>query len=223
MHGGFSNKPKILHGAFVEYGLSLPPLFVVFQFNPDELNRSHNLTFNVPNGQENSKMNLRQFHQDHKLSEIRKGQQVTIEEESISFDIRLDATDQLNEGDTITEQFGIAPQLATLELMVSPKKSLIAFLTASKKGYSFTKEPNPPMILFIWGRKRVLPVNITRMNIKEEAFSTSLNPIRANVSVNLTVIEGKNTAYKYSKAMNKMMSALNLANIADIADIVIPG
>ena len=34
MADGFPNKPKILRGAFVEFGLSLPPLFVVFQFNP---------------------------------------------------------------------------------------------------------------------------------------------------------------------------------------------
>lgn len=34
MSGGFKNKPKILSGAFVEYGLSIPPLIVVFQFNP---------------------------------------------------------------------------------------------------------------------------------------------------------------------------------------------
>lgn len=222
MYGGFSNKPKILHGAFVEYGLSFPPLFVVFQFNPDELNRTHSLTFNVPNGKEDSKITLRQFHQSHDLLDIQKCQEVSIEEESISFEVRLDATDKLNEGDTITEQFGIAPQLATLELMVSPKESLTA-LVSSSKGYSFTKEPNPPMILFIWGRKRILPVNITSMSIKEEEFSTSLNPIRATVSINLTVIEGKNSVYKYSKAMNKVMSALNLANITDIANIIIPG
>ena len=37
MPGGFKNKPKILRGAFVEFGLSIPPLFVVFQFNPVHL------------------------------------------------------------------------------------------------------------------------------------------------------------------------------------------
>jgi hypothetical protein len=39
MPDGFPNKPKILRGAFVEFGLSLPPLFVVFQFNPAHNNR----------------------------------------------------------------------------------------------------------------------------------------------------------------------------------------
>jgi hypothetical protein len=31
MSSGLPYKPKILRGAFVEYGLSIPPLFVVFQ------------------------------------------------------------------------------------------------------------------------------------------------------------------------------------------------
>ena len=45
MPDGFPNKPKILRGAFVEYGLSLPPLVVVFQFNPLQLTRNRSLTF----------------------------------------------------------------------------------------------------------------------------------------------------------------------------------
>lgn len=79
------------------------------------------------------------------------------------------------------------------------------------------------MILFIWGRSRVLPVNITSMNITETEFSTELNPIRATVSMSLTVIEGPNAFYKYSKLMKEAMSVLNLANLTDITDVVIPG
>jgi len=252
MPGGFRNKPNILRGAFVEYGLSLPPLVVVFQFNPVQLARNRSLNFSVPNqtqatplsaqaegGTQNELMralqrsmssgqtSLRQRHQDmDDLLEIRDYQQVTVQEESISFEIRLDATDKLDEGDVITEQFGIAPQLATLEAMVYPKGEsilgeLLPNLTAN--GFSFTKSDNPPMILFIWGRKRVLPVNINSMNITETEFSTDLNPIRATVSVSLTVIEGPNLAYKYSKVIKEAMSVLNLANIADVANVAIPG
>ncbi len=239
---GFSNKPKILRGAFVEYGLSIPPLFVVFQFNPIQLSRSRSQSFSVPgsvqqaeyeaareSGRTAQYISLRDYHQRFDdLSEIRDAQQVRIQEESINFEIRLDATDDLNNGDTITEQFGIAPQLSTLELMVHPKEEsllgqALGALLGSPGGFSFTNKPNPPMILFIWGRKRVLPVNINSLSITESEFSTDLNPIRATVSVNLTVIEGKNLAYMYTKAMKEVMSVLNLANIADIADVVIPG
>ncbi|NIM10467.1 MAG: hypothetical protein GTO45_00615, partial [Candidatus Aminicenantes bacterium] len=89
----------------------------------------------------------------------------------------LDASDKLDEGDIITQQFGIAPQLAALEMLVHPKdENLLAqlpsFILAPTKGFSFSKKDNPPMVLFIWGRKRVLPVNITSMNVTETEFST---------------------------------------------------
>jgi hypothetical protein len=243
MPGGFANKPKILRGAFVEYGLSLPPLFVVFQFNPVQLTRNRGLTYAVPgwgkkvendiaqtSGREAQQGSLRKFHQEYvDLTKLRDDQVVNVQEETIGFEIRLDATDKLNDGDAITEQFGIAPQLATLELMVYPKdesligQALSSLLGSSSNAFSFTKGPNPPMTLFIWGRKRVLPVNINSMNVTETEFSTDLNPIRATVAVNLTVIEGPNLIYNYSKAMKEVMSALNLANITNIADVVIPG
>lgn len=228
MPDGFSNRPKILRGAFVEYGLSIPPLFVVFQFNPQELSRSRSLSFSVANSGDGDS-SLRQFHKDEAdLLTIQEKQQVTVEEETISFDIRLDATDKLNDGDIITETFGIAPRLATLELMVHPKEesllgAAVSSLLGGSEGFSFTKGENPPMVLFIWGLKRVLPVNIKRMNITETEFSPTLDPIRATVSVSMTVVEGKNLVYLYTKAMKEVSSALNLANIGDIADIVIPG
>ena len=50
MSDGFPNKPRILRGAFVEFGLSLLPLVVVLQFNPIQLTRNRSLTFAVPTG-----------------------------------------------------------------------------------------------------------------------------------------------------------------------------
>jgi hypothetical protein len=230
---GFTNKPKILRGAFVEYGLSLPPLFVVFQFNPEQLTRSRNLRYSAPGSGQTKEQSgsLRNFHKQDKfkdLTNLRDAQVVDVQEESISFEIRLDASDKLDEGDTITEQFGISPQLSTLELMVHPKDEsligqVIGSLLGSPGGFSFTRKPNPPLVLFIWGRKRVLPVNINSLNITELLHSTDLNPIRATVSVSLTVIEGQSIPYMYSKAMKEAMSVLNLANITDIANVVIPG
>jgi hypothetical protein len=240
MADGFPNKPKILRGAFVEFGLSLPPLVVVFQYNPLQLTRNRGLSFAVPTppatppGRKAASASmptrtLRQFHgQFSDLLDLQKQQLVTVQEQSIGFDIRLDATDKLNEGDTITEQFGIAPQIATLEQMVYPKDesllgAALGALLGGSKGFSFTRGANPPLILFIFGRKRVLPVNINSMNITETEFSTDLNPIRASVAVSLTVIEGKSVPYLYSKAMIEAMSVLNLANISSIANVVVPG
>jgi len=227
MSDGFPNKPKILRGAFVEFGLSLPPLLVVFQFNPLQLGRNRSLSFAVPN--ESSAKTLRNFHADTpNLLDLQDKQLVTVSEQTIGFELRLDATDRLDERDGITEQFGIAPQIATLELMVQPKsESLLGGvaddLLGEPAGFSFTRSKNPPLVLFVFGRKRVLPVNITSMNITETEFSPDLNPVRATVAVNLTVIEGGSVPYLYTRAMTEAMSALNLATITDAANVVIPG
>ena len=215
---GFLNKPKILRGAFVEYGLSIPPLFVVFQFNPVQLTRNRALSYAAPDSAQDS---LRDFHKQHELDDIQALQVVDVGEETIGFEIRLDATDKLNEGDAITGQFGIAPQLSTLELMVLPKEE--SLLGKALGGFSFTRQPSPPLMLFVWGRSRVLPVNISSLNITEILYSPDLTPTRATVNVNLTVIEGKSPPYRYTKAMKEAMSVLNLANITDIANVVIPG
>ncbi len=241
---GFSNKPKILRGAFVEYGLSIPPLFVVFQFNPVQLSRSRSLSFKPPDkphqystasGEKKrvSWQTLRDLHQwDFKgddLMAIQDMQEVTVEEEKIDFELRLDATDDLNDGDTITECFGILPRLATLELMMYPKDegllslALSSLLGSAEKAFSFTRKPRPPLVLFIWGRTRVLPVNLESMKITETEFGTDLHPIRATVAVSMTVIEGQSIPFLYSKVMKEVSSLLNLANITEIANVVIPG
>jgi hypothetical protein len=232
MPGGFSNQPKILRGAFVEFGISLPPLIVAFQFNPLTISRSRTASVEPPKtprkrGAQN--MNLLQSISADSLLDVRGKQVVKVNEETLSFEIRLDATDKLNDGDTITEEFGVAPQLSTLELMMIPKgqgllgAAVSALLGAAGSGFSFVDDAkNPPVILFIWGRKKVMPVNITSMQIKEEEFSTDLNPVRATITVSLQVIEGPNAPFVYTKAMKEVMSLLNLANIGDIANTIVP-
>ncbi|MBA3894064.1 MAG: hypothetical protein H0X69_10275 [Gemmatimonadales bacterium] len=236
-----------MRGAFVEWGLNIPPLLVTFQFNPVELARSRSLWFGPENstpeyegepgsdktantGRRTSGRTLRDFHQGASdLAEIQRGQTVRVQEETISFDIRLDATDKLEEGDTIAGLYGVLPQLSTLELMVQPKSAGLlgapfdALLGFNEQGFSFTRSRNPPMILFIWGIKRMLPVNINSMNIRETEFSTMLDPIRATVSVSLTVIEGQNPFHAYTRLYKEATSALNLAGIESIANVVIPG
>jgi hypothetical protein len=45
-----------------------------------------------------------------------------------------------------------------------------------------------PLALFVWSRSRILPVRVTELSITEEAFDTSLNPIRARVSLGMRVL-----------------------------------
>jgi hypothetical protein len=234
--GDFANRPKILRGAFVEFGISVPPLMVVFQFNPLTISRSRSSYVNpplTPMGTQ-SEQNADFIQQiatggASSLIQFRNGQNIIVQPQTISFDIRLDATDKLDQGDTITEQFGIAPRLSTLELMMLPKsQSLLggainALLGGKPKNFAFfDTDRNPPIILFVWGRKQILPVNITSMQVREEEFSVDLNPTRATVSVSLEVIEGPNLPFLYTEAMTEVMSLLNLANITELANTIVP-
>lgn len=218
----FSNHPIILRGAFVESGISFPPLIVPFQFNPETISRDRSNSFNVP-GKKNKVSS--EYHQGFEnLEVLRQNQDVNFGSETMSFKIRLDATDQLDEWDPIAQEFGISPQLSTLELMMSPKTDNLAVLELLKlqEGHTFTGNEKPPMILFIWGRKKVLPVNIDSMKVEEQQFDTKLNPIRAEISVGLTVIEGPNPVFLYSQAWKETLASVNMINIWKTANVIIP-
>lgn len=45
-----------------------------------------------------------------------------------------------------------------------------------------------PLTVFVFGPKRIVPVRITEFSVTEEAFDTSLNPIRAKVSLGMRVL-----------------------------------
>jgi hypothetical protein len=232
----FTNQPKILKSAFVEFGISLPPLVLVFQFNPLTITRSRTAKPVTPATQRSARSSqsagLVSTLLDSggaSLVKFRNGTTISVQPETITFDIRFDASDKLNEGNGLTEAFGIAPQLATLEAMMLPKGSSLlggalgALLGPSKSRFLCLESmQDPPVMLWVWGRKKILPVNILNMQIKEELFSTDLNPTRAVVTVSLEVIEGPNIPFLYSKAMQEVMSVLNLANIGDLSKTMVP-
>lgn len=84
-------------------------------------------------------------------------------QEFMSFTVNFDAADKLEAGDPLTQQDGILPVLAALEELLNPdRNSLVAWVS---------------------GSKRVVPVQITEMQIVEQAFDVNLNPIRAAVSI----------------------------------------
>lgn len=239
---GFASLPRVRRGAFVEYGLSFPPLVVPFQFNPVQLQRTRSLSFRAPNdvlvcpssatGQNDERRfereaDIRTWHRQFgDLTELRDAQIVSLTEESVSFELRLDATDDLGDGNVIATAFGIGPRLAVLEQMTVPKDEsrlgqVAADLLGPTLGHRFTGTSRPPLVLFVWGVQRVVPVNITGLTITETEFDPLLNPIRASVGVTLSVIAANDGFSKYTKGVRETMAALNLANL--VTDIVVPG
>ena len=68
----------------------------------------------------------------------------------------------------------------------------------------------------------MLPVNIDSMKVEEQEFDTKLNPIRAEISVGLTVIEGPNLPYKYTQAWRETLAGVNMINLWKTANVIVP-
>lgn len=111
--------------------------------------------------------------------------------ETYSFDAELDATDQLEFPDQHANAtaHGIGPQLAVLEALLQPASAQLR--KVDREAASGTLEIAPmlaPLLLFVWGKSRVIPVKLTEFSITEEAFDPALNPLQAKASFSLRVL-----------------------------------
>jgi len=169
----FPGSPRLLKGAIV----GLDPLnpvasVIVFQYNPETVTRRLTASTGQVGGSEREQLRL-------------KGPP----EETISFEIEIDAVDQLAAGDPTAQRQGIAPVLASLELLLYPKSALVvANAVLSVAGLVEVVPPEVPLALLVWSPTRVLPVRLTDFSITEQAFDQVLNPIQARVSLSLRVL-----------------------------------
>ena len=109
--------------------------------------------------------------------------------ETIKLDAEIDATDQMEAGDSQTAQTGIHAQLAALETIVYPSADQLDANNALARAGTLEIVPmEASLTLFVWSKTRILPVRITDFSITEEAFDPQLNPIRAKVSLSLRVL-----------------------------------
>lgn len=171
----FPGSPKLNKGAIVSYDKdSQVPKVVLFQYNPDSLNRSLQAQ---TTGGEGDPAEVFRF----------KGAPI----ENINLEIELDATDKLEKPNQNSDavNMGIYPQLAALEIMLYPNSADVDENSKNAaKGKIEIIGPEGPFALFVWGPKRVVPIRITDFRVTEEAHDGNLNPIRAKVSLGLRVL-----------------------------------
>jgi hypothetical protein len=201
-----------LKGALVEYALSVPPLALVFDFNPQALSRTRSITL-----QTGSSPGTRGGYDFVSPTETpRASQGVSVEPEQFTIEILLDVTDRLEKDDAIAKAFGIEPQLDTLRTMVEPKTQGpggVQVLSSLGLGgqRAFQRQESASVLLFIWGT-HVLPVFLTSVQIEEQAHFPTLIPFRAKASLTMQVIEGNNPFYSVEKLRQVMGAALNTGN-----------
>lgn len=204
-------------GALVEYALAVPPLTVVFDFNPQSISRTRSITISTsrPPGNRGYDFML-------PTDTPRIAQGVSTEPESFTVDVMFDATDRMGSGDAIASRLGVQPELDTLRTMVEPKfqgpaglRTLIDLDLGEVR--AFQRNASASVLLFVWG-SHLLPVFLTSVKIDEIAHLPSLAPYRANASLSMQVIESENPFYIAEKVRQMAMSALSSA--VDIASVV---
>jgi hypothetical protein len=109
--------------------------------------------------------------------------------ETIKVEAEIDATDQLEVADAQATQTGLHATLAALEMMVYPSSAHLIANNGKASGGTLEIVPaETSLTVFIFGPRRIVPVRITEFSITEEAFDPNLNPIRAKVSLGMTVL-----------------------------------
>lgn len=199
--------PRLLKGALIGVDLFNPlASVVVFQYNPDTMTRRLEPRGVGGDGDRGEAFRL-----------------AGPPKETITLALELDATDQLADANPLAVTTGITPTLAALEMMLYPKSALvIANTIMSAVGTVEILPAEGPMILFVWGPTRVLPVRLASLSIVEEAYDTLLNPTRAKVDVTLNVLSYNdlkilspgNALFMVHQITKEVLATTNLFNSA---------
>ena len=85
-----------------------------------------------------------------------------------------------------------------------------------------------PVVLFVWGPGRIVPVRVTALNTTEKMYDALLNPIHAEVQITLRVLTPDElnfvtgplksvaqVAYAYQQGLRKALAVTNLAEATE--------
>jgi hypothetical protein len=233
----------VLKGALVEFMPTfLVPLpnVIVFQYNPETM--THTWTQPEPAGDPGATTS-------NPLAV--KGNPG----ESFSFNIEMDSNDDIANGNPVTgaiaEVSGLYSRLAALEMLLYPSGSTSGGLLGSVSAAAGSllggsssgpvrnvPESTIPVVLFIWGIGRIVPVRVTSLTITEKLYDSILNPVHAEAQVSLRVLTPAElvaaqadddilanlatVAYTYTFALRQALALANLANAASSIVGMIP-
>jgi hypothetical protein len=179
MASDFPGRPLLLKGALVvfETPVPVPTNIIIFQYNPETMTRR--LT------QQRADLSG----QARLLTAGDTNNVLFSPDETYSVSVELDAADQLEEGDPVTRAVGLHPALAALELLLYPNSTItISNQLLIETGGVWIVPPQLPLVLFVWGAMRVIPVQVTSVSINETAFDQILNPIQAKVDLEMRAL-----------------------------------
>jgi hypothetical protein len=213
------------------------PNVIIFQYNPESMSRTLE-PYQLPDSKAAGA--------DKAVSDTAGTTQPKPPVEKFTLSLLLDASDALEvpEAHPAAVVTGVADRLAALEMLlyavdskglglslsISVGASLGGGSGATAAGSVAGKsEPVPkgkvPIVLFVWGPGRIVPVRITSFSVEEQLNNPMLYPLRAKVALGLTVltsadlVEPRDTiediaaaCYDFTMTQKRVLALANVAN-----------
>lgn len=232
MPTGYSRSPKLLKGALIEFSerfIGPIPNVIMFQYNPEMMTRT--LEAWQPSGGGGT---------SNASVDASNTAQPFDPPESFTLELELDAADDLEDPDShpIAQKSGVADRIAAMEMLLYPQAdsltgglmgSIAGALGVSTGGFLPASRGTVPVVLFVWGPGRIVPVRLTTFSVEEQAYSPLLYPIRAKVSIGLKILTPNDfppcgrkiseelavTAFRLTRKQKEVLAAANTANRVD--------
>lgn len=203
------------HGWLIEYAPTPQPLVLPFMFNPSTITRTRSVT--VKTGGTPGARGGYGFTRPDETPRASQG--VTVNAESFSFKILLDATDRMNQNDHLAFELGVQPEIDVIRTMLEPKVNSQQGwqdlnVASGREPAAFARHEIASVLLFKWG-KQVLPVFMTEAEVETKANLPNLFPYRAEVTLTLQVIETDNPIYKLEQQRQQRI-ARNYVSTVDL-------
>jgi hypothetical protein len=161
-------------------------------------------------------------------------------QESISLTLELDATDDLEEGRLLAQTYGITTRIASLEKLVYAGPGPLGMAAQALAAAAGLEVPRAtvPIVFFVFGRGRIVPVRVDSLDIEEQLFDPGLFPIQATASIGLTILRPSDfqcqlplpkvgvalaiAAYSAWRAERERLAVLNVGNVVDAIRGLLP-
>lgn len=237
----------LLKGALVSFTptfLTPLPNITVFQFNPETMTH----TWSQPDRAGEAAPSASVQSGNPQAVPGMPGEEFSL---TVVFDSNQDIEDQIPVSAQLGAVSGVYSRLAALEMMLYPvggndmsnllgQASAALGLGGAGSGSACTTtvpDSTVPVVLFVWGAFRIVPVRLTGLTITEKLYDEILNPVHAEVQLRLRVLTPAElnaakanqkvladlgiVAYTYTLGVRQVGALANLGNaVVGLAEIL---
>lgn len=232
---------SVLKGALISFtpaggplDMASSPNVIVFQFNPETISHQWTEASQSDDDSDDPRTNFSPLATSG------------VPSDSFSFTLSLDSDEQIADVGIdpipviIASTSGVYAQLSALEMLQFPATSeddaLVGQVSAASDAAGVGQSANQcasvpaaevPVVLFVWGLQRIVPVRVSALTARETLFDVLLNPTHAEVDITLTVltpdelaaVKGPmskiaSMAYSYNQGLRQARAAANLSQSA---------